>query len=229
MVTEEKVTRFDIHQRIQHLLLMISFSMQVVTGFPLKYAHWTISQWWVNLIGGIEVTRSIHHFFGYVLGLLCLYHIVYILASTFILKRPFPRHMFPNKKDFTDFFQEMGHFLGIIKEKPKFGRFNWREKLEYWAVGWGMLILGISGFIMAYSAWVTKFLPGWIVPVALIAHTYEALLALLWVIIVHIFFSHLTPGVFPFNTSIFTGKVPRERYQREHPLDYERLKTTIPR
>jgi hypothetical protein len=74
-----------------------------------------------------------------------------------------------------------------------------------------------------YPVWATSFLPGWFVPAALVAHSDEAMLALIWIFLVHIFFNHFSPGVFPMNTSIFTGKVARERYQREHLLEYEKL------
>jgi hypothetical protein len=76
---------------------------------------------------------------------------------------------------------------------------------------------------MMYPVWITKFLPGWFIPAALVAHSDEAMLALIWIVLMHIFFNHFSPGVFPVNTSIFTGKVTRERYQREHALEYKRL------
>jgi cytochrome b subunit of formate dehydrogenase len=153
----------------------------------------------------------------------CLYHLLYIAYSTLILKRPFPKKMIPNRQDFSKFVQELGYFLGLTKEKPKYDRFNWREKFDYWAIFWGMPIMAGSGFIMMYPVLVTKFLPGWVIPVALVAHSDEAMLALIWIFLVHIFFNHFSPGVFPINTSMFTGKVPKGRYRREHPLEYERL------
>jgi cytochrome b subunit of formate dehydrogenase len=84
-------------------------------------------------------------------------------------------------------------------------------------------VMAASGFIMLYPVLVTKILPGCVVPVALTAHSHEALLALWWIFLVHIFFNHFSPGVFPLNKSIFTGRVPEERYQREHPLEYQRI------
>lgn len=83
--------------------------------------------------------------------------------------------------------------------------------------------MAISGFVLMYPVFVTRFLPGWIVPAALVAHSDEAMLALIWIFMVHIFFNHFSPGSFPMNTSIFTGKVPRERYREEHPLEYEEM------
>ncbi len=221
--SEEKVSRFDIQQRIQHAVLMVSFILLVVTGLPLKFHNWAVSQWWVGVWGGIEVTRSVHYFAAWVIVIVCLYHLIYIAYSTIVLRRPFPVKMIPSQQDFVKFFQEIGYFLGLRKERPKFDRFNWREKFDYWAIFWGMPVMAGSGFILMYPVLVTKYLPGWIVPTALVAHSDEAMLALIWIFLVHIFFSHFPPEIFPINTSIFTGKVTKERYQREHPLEYQGL------
>ncbi len=222
-VAEEKITRFDIHQIIQHALLMVSFILLVMTGVPQKFHDWSISQWWIGVWGGIEAVRSVHHFAAWVIISVCVYHLLYLGYTTLILKRPFPIKMIPSSGDFTKFFQEMGYFLGLRKEKPKWDRFNWREKFDYWAIFWGMPVMAGSGLILMYPVLATKFLPGWVVPTALVAHSDEAMLALIWIFLVHTFFNHFTPGVFPINTSMFTGKVPKERYHREHTLEYERL------
>ncbi len=220
---EEKITRFDIHQIIQHAGLMVSFILLVLTGLPLKFHNWAISQWWVALWGGVEITRSIHHFAAWVIVIVCFYHLLYLSYNLLILKRPFPVKMVPTSQDFVILYKELQYFVGLTKERPKYDRFNWREKFDYWAIFWGMPVMAGSGFILMYPVLVTKFLPGWTVPVALVAHSDEAMLALVWIFMVHIFFNHFTPGVFPINTSIFTGKVRKERYQEEHPLEYERL------
>ncbi|MBI4188378.1 MAG: cytochrome b/b6 domain-containing protein [Chloroflexi bacterium] len=220
---EEKITRFDAHQIIQHWGLMVSFILLVITGVPLKFNDWAISQWWIGSWGGLEATRSIHHFAAWVMVFVSVYHLGYLVYSIFILKKPFPVKMLPSYQDFIEFFQEVAYFLGLRKERPKFDRFNWREKVEYWAIFWGITAMAGSGFILMYPVLVTKVLPGWMVPTALVIHSFEAMMALVWIVLVHIFFSHFTPGVFPINTSIFTGKVSKERYSREHPLEYERL------
>ncbi len=219
----ERISRFDIHQIVQHAVLMVSFVLLVVTGLPLKFHNSVVSQWWAGVWGGIEATRSVHHFAAWVMVIVCLYHLVYIVNSTLILKRPFPVKMIPTGQDFVKLVQELGYFLGLRKERPQYDRFNWREKFDYWAIFWGMPVMAGSGFILMYPVLVTKLLPGWVVPAALVAHSDEAMLALTWIFVVHIFFNHFAPGVFPINTSIFTGKVSKERYRREHPLEYERL------
>ena len=225
-VLEDRITRFDIHQIIQHAGLMVSFILLVVTGLPLKFSEAAISQWWVGVWGGIEVTRSVHHFAAWAIVIVCLYHLAYILYSVLILKRPFPVKMVPSRQDLSNLLQELGYFLGLRKERPGVDRFSWKEKFDYWAIFWGMPVMAGSGFILMFPVLTTEFLPGWVIPTALVAHSDEAMLALTWIFLVHIFFNHFSPGIFPLNTSIFTGKVSRERYRREHVIEYERLLET---
>jgi formate dehydrogenase subunit gamma len=223
MTLESKITRFDVHQIIQHAGLMTSFILLVVTGLPLKFSTLGISQWWILVWGGLDTTRSVHHFAAWMMAFVSLYHVVYLLYSLLVLKKPFPIGMLPSRNDAIQYYHEMAYYLGIKKEKPLVGRFNWKEKFDYWAIFWGIPVMFVSGFIMMYPVLITKFLPGWVVPAALVAHSDEAMLALIWIFLVHIFFNHFSPGIFPLNTSIFTGKVARERYQREHSLEYEKL------
>ncbi len=223
---EEKITRFDIHQIIQHAALAASFIVLVLTGLPLKFAASPVSQWWVGIWGGIEATRFAHYFAAWVMVLTCLYHLIYLGYTILVLKKPFPIKMVPTVGDFVKFYREFVYFLGLRKERPRYDRFNWREKFDYWAIFWGMPVMAGSGFILMYPVLVTRFLPGWVIPTALVAHSDEAMLALIWIAMVHVFFNHFPPGIFPLNTSIFTGKVSKERYRREHPLEYERLTGT---
>ncbi|MFH1169678.1 MAG: cytochrome b/b6 domain-containing protein [Chloroflexota bacterium] len=219
----EEVTRFDVHQMIQHGGLALTFILLVITGLPLKFSSWAISQWWATVWGGVDVLRLVHHFAAYAIVAVCLYHLVYLWYTIAILKRPFPVNMIPNVQDGIKLLRELAYFAGVRKKRPDYGRFNWKEKFDYWAIFWGMPVMAGSGFILMFPVLVTKFLPGWVVPTALVAHSDEAMLALTWIFMVHIFFNHFTPGIFPLNKSIFTGKVPRDRYRRDHVLEYERL------
>ena len=221
--TTEKITRFDIHQIIQHAGLMTSFILLVLTGLPLKFHDWAISQWWAAFWGGIETLRFTHRFAAVVIVIICVYHLCYLLYNILIKKKPFPVKMIPTGTDFVTLYKELLYFVGLASERPKYDRFNWREKFDYWAIFWGMPVMGISGFILMYPVFATQVLPGWVVPAALVAHSDEAMLALTWIFMVHIFFNHFSPGIFPLNTSIFTGKVRKERYQEDHPLEYEQL------
>ncbi|MBI4295429.1 MAG: hypothetical protein HY669_04600 [Chloroflexi bacterium] len=222
-VKADHVVRFDIHQRLQHITMMSSFTLLALTGLPLKFHDAAVSQWWVALWGGVESTRAVHHFAAWVMAFACVYHLGYIGFTTVVLKRPFPVEMIPSPKDFFDLLHDLRYYFGLSPERARYGRFNYREKFDYWAVFWGIFIMAGSGFVLMFPVLVSRFLPGWIVPTALVAHSDEAILAVSWIVIVHLFFAHLAPNIFPFNKSIFTGKVPRERYQHEHPLEYKRM------
>ena len=137
VVLEREIVRFDIHQIIQHIVLMVTFTLLALTGLPMKFHDWGISQWWIGAWGGIDIVRSIHRVAAWVMVFDCVYHLLYLGYNILILKKPFPKKMIPVVKDFKDFFQEMGYFVGLVKEEPKFDRFNWREKFDYWAIFWG--------------------------------------------------------------------------------------------
>jgi formate dehydrogenase subunit gamma len=218
-----EITRFNLNQIVQHIVMMSTFTLLVFTGLPMKFNSLAISEAWATMWGGISVLRTVHHLSAYVMVGLCFYHLGCIAYSVLVQKKPFPVAMLPSVQDFVKFYQEFLYFLGLRKVAPSFDRFNWREKFDYWAIFWGMPVMGISGFVLMFPVLATRLLPGWVIPVAFTAHSHEAMLALLWIFLVHVFFNHFTPGVFPLNKSIFTGKVPEDRYRRDHAIEYERI------
>jgi len=217
------ILRFDIHQRAQHLGLAVSFIMLVITGLPMKFFGLGASAWWAAVWGGVENLRVAHHFFAYMMVAVVVYHVLWLLYQWLVLKKPVHRKMIPSRYDATTLVHEIAYFLGIRKDRPKFDRYAWREKFDYWAIFWGVPIMCGSGFVLMYPVLVTKYLPGWAVPIAYIAHSEEAMLALLWIFVVHIFFAHLAPAIFPINKVIFTGKMSAEHYRLEHELEYENI------
>ena len=223
---QSHVVRFDTHQRIQHILMMTSFLTLAFTGLPQKFAGAEASRWFITALGGLEAVQAIHHFAAWVMLFDCLYHGCYLLYTIALKKRITPLRMLPMPKDIRDAAMMFSYFLGLSKEKPKFDRFSYLEKFDYWAVFWGIAIIGGSGIVLMFPVLVSKGLPGQIIPVALAAHSDEALLAVGWIFVVHFFYAHLVPRIFPFNTSIFTGKVSTERYIEEHPLEWERMVAT---
>ena len=219
----EYVVRFDTHQRLQHFLMMSSFIVLALTGFPQKFAELSISQSWVSTLGGLETVRAIHRGAGFVMLTNCLYHVSYLFYRIVGQKRFGAFAMVPKPKDAADAYQMIRFFLGLSKEKPAFDRFSYVEKFDYWAVFWGIAMMGGSGLVLMFAVQATHLLPGEIVPLALTIHSDEAILAVSWILIVHMFNAHLAPGIFPFNPAIFTGKLSKKRYVHEHPVEYARL------
>ncbi len=220
---DRMVVRFSKHQRAQHFIMMSSVLVLVFTGMPQKFFDSPISMWMIGFWGGLDSARNIHHIAGFAMIFSGIYHLAYLLYTIVGLKRPVPVWMFPSLKDFKDFFQNTGYYLGLVKTKPQFGRFSYFEKFDYFAVFWGVPVMALTGLILMYPMVVTRFLPGVVVPVATIAHSDEALLATGWLFIVHFYNAHFAPHIFPFNRSIFTGRVSERRYRKEHGLEYQDL------
>ncbi len=223
VVREEVVVRFDRHQRLQHFLMLSTFFVCAFTGLPQKFHDAAISQWWVALLGGGDNVRSIHRVSGVLMGLDCLYHILYLSYGVLIRRRPLSTWMLPQLKDIADFWGELRYWFGLSRLRPRFERFNWREKFDYWAVFWGIPMMGISGLVMMYPVVASQLFPNWLIPVSFVAHSDEAILAAGWIFTVHFFNAHLAPNVFPFNSSIFSGRVSVRRYREEHPLEFARM------
>jgi len=225
---EDSIVRFETHQRVQHFLMMSTFIALALTGLPQRFSELGVSQWWVSTLGGLETVRTIHRAAGAIMLLDCVYHVGYLFVRIGMQRRFGALQMIPAPKDVKDAFHMVRFFLGLETEKPRFGRFSYLEKFDYWAVFWGIAVIGTSGVLLMFAVSVTKGLPGQAIPLATTVHGDEAVLAVGWIAIVHMFNAHLAPWVFPFNPAIFTGKLSRERYAEDHPLEYERLAAPNP-
>lgn len=223
------VRRFDGHQRLQHLLLMSSFIVLAVTGIPQKFYNHSPFDTIVLWMGGMQTVRIIHRVAAVVMIVDGIYHMLYLVPGLLTLRQGMPwlnpasaLQMVPTRKDFTDFYQTVGYLLGLRPELPKSGRFSYMEKFDYWAVGWGLVIMTLSGLIMLLPAMGIKITGTAAIAASLAAHSDEAILATGWILVVHMFHAHLAPSVFPFNKTIFTGNISAERLREEHALEYER-------
>lgn len=220
---DAQVVRFDTHQRVQHLLMMSSFIVLALTGLPQKFSDLGVSQWWVDSLGGLETVRDIHHVAGFIMLADCAYHLGYLFYRIGVQRRLGCLRMVPTFQDLIDALRTVQYFLGLAPQKPKFDRFSYLEKFDYWAVFWGIAIIGGSGLALMFPVAVTHLLPGQAVRVALTLHGDEAILAVGWILVMHMFNVHLAPWVFPFNPSIFTGRLSARRYAEEHALEWTRL------
>jgi formate dehydrogenase gamma subunit len=208
------VLRMSLGQRWQHAVLAFSFIVLAVTGFALKFPD----SWIAKLLGSNEVFRRwTHRIAGVVLLLVGAYHLVYLLTTN--EGRRLVRDLFPAKKDLQDLTSNARYLAGLAPAKPKIARFGYAEKIEYWAVVWGTIIMGVSGIMVWFKMDVTRFLARWTVDVALTVHYYEAILACLAIVVWHLYHVIFDPDVYPLNWACWNGKVSKHWQQEEHPLD----------
>ncbi|HEY5042244.1 MAG TPA: cytochrome b/b6 domain-containing protein [Verrucomicrobiae bacterium] len=212
--TARPVLRMSASQRWQHFLLATSFIVLAVSGFALKFPESHLAK----LFGSSEPFRRwVHRIAGVVLLLVGLYHIIYILSTRD--GRRLVKDLFPVKKDFADAWQAVRYLAGLRGEKPKVGRFGYAEKMEYWAVVWGTIIMGVSGLMIWFKIDVTHFMPRWVIEVATTIHYYEAVLACLAIVVWHFYHVIFDPDVYPLNTACLDGRITEALQAHEHPLE----------
>jgi formate dehydrogenase gamma subunit len=214
---EYEYPRFRLMARIEHMVLLVSFTILCLTGLPQKFPFSPLSQWMIDVIGGIEFARHIHRWAAIVLILGTVYH---LLTSTY---RLFVKHermrMLPDVKDAIDLRDTVAYNLGFDDEPPRMRKFNFGEKFEYWAVVWGTAVMIITGFILWNPIAATSVLPGQFIPVALEAHGWEAVLAAVSIVIWHLY----NVLVKHRNLSMFTGTISHKIMEEEHIIELERL------
>ena len=210
------ITRMTVNQRWQHLVLLSSFIVLVITGFALKFPD----TWFAHTLGMGENLRGIiHRIAGVVLICAGLYHVCYLTIAR--EGRRLLRDIAPRPKDAFDAWATMRYYLGLSAEKPKFGRFNYAEKAEYWALVWGTALMGLTGIMIWAKVWVGDLLARWWVDVATAVHFYEAILATLAILVWHFYQVFFDPDIYPMNWAWWDGKMPEEQYRHEHELDGE--------
>lgn len=216
--------RMTLNERIQHFIMLTSFITLVVTGFALKYPD----AWWVvpfrNILGdwAFQTRSLVHRVFGIAMVLISLYHTYYLLFTPKGRKLLFD--FLPNLKDVKDAIINVKYLIGVSKEKPKFGRFSYMEKAEYWALIWGVIIMSATGLMLMFNNLFLSTAPKILLDAATLVHLYEAWLASLAIVVWHFYFVIFNPEVYPLNTAFITGTLSEDVMKEEHPLELEKIK-----
>jgi cytochrome b subunit of formate dehydrogenase len=219
--------RFNAYHRILHMVMAVSFIGLVASGMPIKYAEAPWAAWMMKLQGGYQGAALIHRIcavitFGYFAA-----HIFYVLYDIVIVRKlKFnllgPDSLVPWIKDLRDIMNNVKWFLGR-GPRPEFDRFTYWEKFDYWAVFWGVGMIGVSGLFLWFPEFLGRFFPGWAFNIATVIHSDEALLAAGFIFTIHYFNTHLRPEKFPMDLVMFTGTLTLHELRRERPLEYQRL------
>jgi cytochrome b subunit of formate dehydrogenase len=215
------VVRMTFNQRAQHLCLFISFFVLVATGFALKYP-----ESWLGMLFLGETVRSVmHRTAGVVLILVGVYHVWYVAATREGRKLAFD--FLPEWKDTLDVRDALLYYLRLSKRKPQFKRFNYAEKMEYWALVWGTVVMAVTGVMMWGKVYFGNHLPRWFIDAATTVHFYEAVLASLAILVWHFYMIIFDPEVYPMNWAWYDGKMTLEHYVEEHGADTETIDRAI--
>jgi formate dehydrogenase subunit gamma len=213
--------RFTIAQRWEHVALMITSAVLLLTGVPQKFRGTTWSQQILATPERVELIQDIHHIAAVLLTLEVIYHLV--KALVLMSRRQLPASIFPSIKDLADFGKMVKYLLFLSDRKPGFGKYNFEQKFTYWFVAFAITIMVVSGFILWFPVLFTKFLPGGIIPAAKFAHSSEAIAGAVFIILWHFYHVHLER----LNLSIFTGHLNEEDMREYHPLEYHRLTVQV--
>jgi cytochrome b subunit of formate dehydrogenase len=209
-----------------HVVVVVTFLLLAATGLPLKYHAAAWAKFVTAIPGGIDLTRTLHRIaalvtFGYAFFYLAN------LAYRAAVRRETGlfwgwRSMVPRGKDLADLWSNLRYFL-YLGPRPHFDRWGYWEKFDYFAVFWGIPVIGLSGLMLWFPAFFTRVVPGWTINAAFVVHSDEALLAVGFIFVFHFFHTHLRPESFPLDPVIFTGVTPLARFKEERPAEYERL------
>ena len=227
-VKKKYVLRFSRLNRILHVLMIVSFLILSLTGMSLKFSYTGWAKVLSKFFGGFELAGYWHRFAATIMIIVFVSHIADLIR---LRKKEFgswkallfgKNSMLLNKNDWKDFRDSLKWFIGR-GPRPEYGRWTYWEKFDYFAVFWGMLVIGSTGMTLWFPEFFTNFFPGWVLNVATIIHSDEALLATGFIFTIHFFNTHLRPEKFPMDIVIFSGRVPLEEFKLDRSVEYAEL------
>jgi cytochrome b subunit of formate dehydrogenase len=225
---EREFVRFTRLQRALHACMIVSFLTLALTGMSLKFSYTGWAATLSRLLGGFQTAGFIHRIAALLMfGVFSthLYSLVRLKKREYKSWRALlfgPDTMLPTRQDGRQFLSTMKWFVGL-GPRPQYGRWTYWEKFDYFAVFWGIAVIGCTGLTLWFPIFFTRFLPGSFINVATVIHSDEALLATGFIFTVHFFNTHLRPEKFPMDTTVFTGHMPLAELRRDKPLEYEAL------
>ncbi len=222
----QRFTRLD---RALHVTMIVSFISLALTGMILKFSYTAWAGFLARRLGGYEGAGFIHRSAATLMFCLFIVHLWDLNRKRIrehggsVLKLIFgPGSMLFNRRDLTELVGTLKWFVGMGR-RPRYGRWTYWEKFDYFAVFWGIFIIGSTGLMLWFPVLFTRVLPGWLINVATIIHSDEALLATGFIFTVHFFNTHLRPEKFPMDIVVFTGRMSLAEFKRDKPAEYEEL------
>jgi cytochrome b subunit of formate dehydrogenase len=222
LATRPQVRRLRLNEVWQHTFLMLTFIVLVISGFGLRFNEGWLSQLFFGWVGGFEVRGVVHRVSAVLFLLTVVWHGIYLVSSR--RGKSWLKDMMPARLDLDQLWQMLLFNLGRRAEAPRFARFSYVEKAEYWALVWGSVIMILTGLLLWFDNWFIHYLPKGALDVALVVHYYEAWLATLAILVWHLYATIYSPQVYPMNPAWITGRMPERMYRHEHPEHFDKAK-----
>ncbi len=225
---ELEYERFTRLNRVLHIAMIVSFISLALTGMTLKFSYTRWASVVSHVLGGFESAGFIHRFAAVIMVAVFITHVVDVIKRKRRDKTTWkdlvfgPGSMMFNKRDLNELIGSVKWFLGKGK-RPTYGRWTYWEKFDYFAVFWGIFVIGSTGLTLWFPTFFSRFLPGWFINVATIVHSDEALLATGFIFTIHFFNTHLRPEKFPMDLVVFTGRMTVDELKHDKPDEYEAL------
>jgi cytochrome b subunit of formate dehydrogenase len=222
MKTDEHLVRFNLIERIQHIILFITLIMLLLTGLSLSFYDSWFGKFMIQFEGGLQNRGKLHYIFAFILIGLAVFHAFYITFSDKGHREI--SYLKYRKRDLKDIILSFKYNFGMSKEKPRFGRYNLAQKFQYWGVVLGSALMIVTGLVLLLKVWsVAMIVPKWLWDITNIIHSYEGLLIFFVLFLWHMYDVHLSPGVFPMSKIWLTGKISKKELMDEHPQEYEEI------
>jgi cytochrome b subunit of formate dehydrogenase len=222
------VRRFRRFHRNLHLMIVSSFLGLALTGMILKFSYAGWAKFLARLLGGFEAAGLVHRFCAVLTFTYFGLHIYDLLKQRRASGKSWRQFiageesMLFNRRDWRELAGSLKWFFGR-GPRPEYGLWTYWEKFDYFAVFWGVAVIGGTGLLLWFPEFFTRLVPGWAVNIATTIHSDEALLAVSFIFVVHFFNTHFRPEKFPMDTVIFTEGMPLEEFQRDRPREYRQL------
>ena len=234
--------RMTLQERIQHWVLIACFGLLILTGLPIFLHDLPFFERLFFFREAFHIRGILHRTAAVMLMGLAVYHFLYILINK-KGRRNF-RAMRPKAEDLSHLITSFMYNLGLMRalyrrgylrnwldhhptwrfdRPPRYGRYNFIEKFEYWAVAWGSLVMILTGLALWFPVQSLRLFSLPVHQVIRVIHSFEATLAFLAVLIWHMYTVHLRPEVFPMSRIWLDGKITLEELARDHPLEHEEL------
>ncbi len=213
--------RFDIHQRIQHIIMFSTFIMLSITGLAIKFWKVALAPKVMVFFGGFDNLFMVHVISGWTMVAGCIYHLIWMAVRAY--QRKLGWAILPGPKDIKDVVDTLNFYTGRSDQPPRYDRYSYKEKFDYWAVFWGMFVIGGSGVFMTFPEWGMALFPRWILDIWQVGHSDEAVLAIVFIFAIHFYNVHFCPDFFPGSMVWWTGRMSKKVMEHEHPAELDRI------